>query len=87
MTSKVNKNNINLLCKDSIESYEKCLNMVKENKTWLNENNFFKCLQINNKMSKQIIYNLFEQIRIYFNSNPYFDHNDIYKVKNITLFR
>ena len=83
LISKVNKNNINLLGKETVESYEKCLNMVKENKTWLNENNFLKCLQINNKMSKQIIKNLFEQIRIYFSTNPYFDNNDIYKVKNI----
>ena len=82
LTSKFNKNNINLLGKETFENYEKCLNMIKENKTWLNENNFLKCLQINNKMSKQIIKNLFEQIRIYFNTNPYFDNNDIYRVKN-----
>ena len=81
LISKVNKNNIKLLENNSVESYEKCLNLVKENKTWLNENNFYKCLQINNKMSKQIIKNLFEQIRIYFSSNPYFDKNDIYKPK------
>ena len=83
LTSKINKNNIKLLGKEQVQSYEKCLNMVKENKTWLNENNFVKCLQINNKMSKQIIKNLFEQIRIYFNTNPYFDNKDIYKNKTI----
>ena len=43
--------------------------MVEENKTWLNKNNFMKCLEINNKLGKQVIKNLFEQIRIYFNNN------------------
>ena len=79
LISKVNKNNINLLGNNSSESYEKCLNMLKENKTWLNENNFYKFLQINNKKSKQIIKNLCEQIRIYFNSNSYLNNNSIYK--------
>ena len=82
LTSRVNKNNINLLTPNELlESYEKCLNMVKENKTWFNENNYQKCLQINNKMSKQVIKNLFEQMRIYFTTNPYFNNNDIYKNK------
>ena len=82
LTSKINKNNIDLLSAEAVESYEKCMNMVRENKTWLNENNFMKCLQINNKMSKQVIKNLFEQIRIYFNTNPYFEKNTIYRNKN-----
>ena len=82
LTSKVNKNNINLLSSENAENYAKCINMVKENKTWLNQNNYCKCLKINNKMSKQVINNLFEQIRMYFNSNPYFDNNNIYKTKN-----
>ena len=80
LTSKINKNNIDLLCPEAAKNYEKCMNMVRENKTWLNENNYMKCLQINNKMSKQVIKNLFEQIRIYFNSNPYFEKNNISKI-------
>ena len=69
LTNKVNKNNIDLLGSVALSYYEKCLIMVKENKTWLNENNYMKCLQINNKLSKQVIKNLFEQIRIYFSNN------------------
>ena len=81
LTTRVNNNNINLLTSEQKESYGKCINMVKENRTWLNENNFMKCLQINNKMTKRVIKNLFEQIRLYFNSNPYFNSSDVYESK------
>ena len=87
LTSKINKNNINLLGNVSLSYYKKCMIMVNENKTWLNDNNFMKCLQINNKLSKQVIKNLFEQIRIYFNNynkNNKFrsNNNSIKKDKN-----
>ena len=85
LTTRVNKNNISLLSPEQKESYEKCINMVKENRTWLNENNFMKCLQINNKMTKRVIKNLFEQIRLYFNANPYFNINDVYESKKNNL--
>ena len=81
LTSKVNKNTINLLCDKDVANYEKCLNIVKENKIWLNENNYFKYLQINNKMAKQVINNLFEQIRIYFNSKLNLDNINNNKIK------
>ena len=68
LTSKINKNNINLLGPVALSYYNKCMIMVNENKTWFNENNFMKCLKINNKLSKQVIKNLFEQIRIYFST-------------------
>ena len=68
LTSKINKTNTNLLGKVALSYYQKCMNMVNENKTWLNENNFMKCLQINNKLSKQVIKNLFEELRIYFST-------------------
>ena len=68
LTSKVNKNNIKTLGSVALSYYKKCLVLVKENKTWLNENNFMKCLKINNKLSKQVIKNLFDQIRIYFSN-------------------
>jgi len=68
LTSKVNKNNMNLLGSVAMSHYKKCMILVNENKTWLNENNYMKCLKINNKLSKQVIKNLFDQIRIYFNS-------------------
>ena len=85
LTTRVNKNNISLLSPEQKESYEKCINMVKENRTWLNENNFMKCLQINNKTTKRVIKNLFEQIRLYFNANPYFNINDVYESKKNNL--
>ena len=68
LTSKVNKTNMNLLGSVSMSHYKKCMILVNENKTWLNENNYMKCLKINNKLSKQVIKNLFDQIRIYFSS-------------------
>ena len=68
LTSKVNSDNINSLGSVALSYYKKCMIMVKENKTWLNDNNFMKCLQINNKLAKQVIKNLFEQIRIYFSN-------------------
>ena len=85
LTSKINKNNIDLLGQVSLSFYKKCMIMVNENKTWLNDNNFMKCLKINNKLSKQVIKNLFEQLRIHFNNNNYrsnnnsIDKNKIYK--------
>ena len=88
LTSKINKNNLNLLKPVALSYYKKCMNMVNENKTWLNDNNFMKCLQINNKLSKQVIKNLFEQIRIYFNNskkNIRTNNNSVEKNKNIFI--
>ena len=84
LTSKINKNNIDLLGQVSLSFYKKCMIMVNENKTWLNDNNFMKCLKINNKLSKQVIKNLFEQLRIHFNNNNNYrsNNNSIKKDKN-----
>ena len=79
LTSKINKNNIDLLGQVSLSFYKKCMIMVNENKTWLNDNNFMKCLKINNKLSKQVIKNLFEQLRIHFNNNNYRSNNNSIK--------
>ena len=68
LTSKINKNNMNLIGSVTLSNYKKCMILVNENKTWLNENNFMKCLKINNKLTKQVIKNLFDQIRIYFST-------------------
>ena len=88
LTSKINKNNIDLLGPVSLSFYKKCMIMVNENKTWLNDNNFMRCLKINNKLSKQVIKNLFEQLRIHFNNNKNNDlrrnNNSIKKDKNKT---
>ena len=79
LTSKINKNNIDLLGQVSLSFYKKCMIMVNENKTWLNDNNFMKCLKINNKLSKQVIKNLFEQLRIHFNNNNFRSNNNSIK--------
>jgi Dullard-like phosphatase family protein len=36
-------------------------------------------------MTKRVIKNLFEQIRLYFNANPYFNSNDVYDSKKNSL--
>ena len=62
--------NINLNDKYNEKIYEKCLNILNENKTWLDKNNYKKYLQTNNKLSKQIIINILNQINLYFKENP-----------------
>ena len=64
--------NFNLNCEDKSNEviFEKCMNILNENKTWLDKNNYKKYLQTNNKLSKQIIINLLTQIKLYFKTNP-----------------
>ena len=81
LSSNITESNENMITDEQFESYKKCLDLIKENETWLNENNYKNCLKVNNKMTKQIIKNLFEQIKIYFNRKPYFDNTIIYKNK------
>ena len=68
-------NKINQNCKDSnnseiINDKKKCIEILEENKTWLDKNNYKKYLQINNNLAKQILINLLNQIKYYFDSNP-----------------
>jgi Dullard-like phosphatase family protein len=56
-------------------NYEKCLKILNENKTWLDKNNYKRYMQTNNKLSRQIIINLLNQIKLYFKNNPYIDNN------------
>ena len=55
--------------KETIINYEKCINILNENKTWLDKNNYKKYLQTNNKLSKQILFNLLTQISSFFKGN------------------
>ena len=56
---------------ESINNYEKCIKILNENKTWLDKNNYKKYLQTNNNLSNQIIINLLNHLKAYFNENPY----------------
>ena len=62
--------NISFNDKYNEKIYKKCLNILNENKTWLDKNNYKKYLQTNNKLSKQIIINILNQINLYFKENP-----------------
>ena len=55
--------------KETINNFEKCINILNENKTWLDKNNYKKYLQTNNKLSKQILINLLTQINLFFKGN------------------
>ena len=46
------------------ENFEKCINILNENKTWLDKNNYKRYIRTNNKLSKQIIINLIKQIKL-----------------------
>ena len=60
--------------KEAIINYEKCINILNENKTWLDKNNYKKYLQTNNKLSKLILINLLTQINSFFNGNNSFEN-------------
>ena len=70
---------------ESINNYEKCIKILNENKTWLDKNNYKKYLQTNNKLSKQIIVNLLNQIKSFFNENPYNNNENQNKTINETI--
>ena len=58
---------------DNIEvmnNKKKCIEIVKENKVWLDINNYKKYLQNNNNLSKQTVINLLNQLKYYFHANP-----------------
>ena len=44
-------------------NFQKCLNILNENKTWLDKNNYKNYIKTNNHLSKQIILNLLKQIK------------------------
>ena len=46
------------------ENFAKCINILNENKTWLDKNNYKRYIRTNNKLSKQIIINLIKQIKL-----------------------
>ena len=79
--------NINYNDKYNEKIYKKCLNILNENKTWLDKNNYKKYLQTNNKLSKQIIINILNQIKLYFKENPSKENDNKYLETIIDSFK
>ena len=65
----INSNSIN--DSEFINDTKKLMNILDENKTWLDKNTFNNYLQTNNKLSKQTLINVIKQIKNYFDSNPF----------------
>jgi len=61
-----------------INNRNECIKIISENKTWLDKTDFKEYLLTNNKISKQTLINLLNQIKSYFQSNnhspPYFQN-------------
>ena len=61
-----------------INNRNQCITIISENKTWLDKTDFKEYLLTNNKISKQTLINLLNQIKSYFQSNnhspPYFQN-------------
>ena len=68
-------------------NYEKCMNIINENNTWLNKNNYKTYLETNNKLSKQILINLLTQIKLFFKPNPYNNKDNNLIEESINLFK
>ena len=68
-----------------INNKNECIKIITENKTWLDKTDFKEFLLTNNKISKQTLINLLNQINSYFQKNNrdslYFQNN-LYKKKN-----
>ena len=61
-----------------INNRNECIKIISENKTWLDKTDFKEYLLTNNKICKQTLINLLNQIKSYFQSNnhspPYFQN-------------
>ena len=54
---------------EMMSNYQKCMQILDENKTWLDKKNYKTYLQNNNSISKQILMNILNQIKQNFQSN------------------
>ena len=54
-------------------NFQKCINILNENKTWLDKNNYKNYIKTNNHLSKQIILNLLKQIKSNLNNDKIID--------------
>ena len=83
--------NFNFISKNNNDNdndcYEKCIIILDENKTWLDKSNYKSYLQTNNKLSKQILLNLFTQLKLFFKKNHYKELNNIKIENSINLLK
>ena len=66
---------------------EKLIQILNENKAWLDKNNYKKNFKENNKLSKQILTNLLIQIKFFFKKNPYKENNNNFIENIINLLK
>ena len=66
------------------ETFEKCINILNENKTWLDKNNYKRYINTNNKLSKQIIINLIKQIKLNIKNQKEMNKSNIKLIETIT---
>ena len=68
-----------------INNKNECIKIITENKTWLDKTDFKEFLLTNNKISKQTLINLLNQIKSYFQKNirdSLYFQNNLYNKKN-----
>ena len=78
--------NFNLNKNKSNENLDKCINILNENKTWLDKNNYKKYIRTNNSLSKQIIINLIKQIKLGMKNQPEMSKANIKLINSISDF-
>ena len=80
----LNKSNITDEKKED-NTYIKLIKKLEENKTWLNNSNCKKIISNNNKMTKQILKNILNTIKEYFQTNTEFKEKNPFIESNINL--
>ena len=67
----INFENISNKCFELANNIKQCMKIIDENKTWLDKTNYKKYLETNNSLSKQILINILNQIKYFFQSNSF----------------
>jgi hypothetical protein len=78
--------NFNLNKNKSNENIDKCINILNENKTWLDKNNYKKYIRTNNSLSKQIIINLIKQLKLSIKNQQEMNKANIKLINSISDF-
>ena len=58
-------------CIELSNNIKQCMKIIDENKTWLDKTNYKRYLETNNSLSKQILINILNQIKYFFQSNSF----------------
>ena len=72
----INFENNNNKCNELGNNIKLCMKIIDENKTWLDKTNYKKYLETNNSLSKQILINILNQIKFFFQSNSFLFSNN-----------